>query len=122
MRPEAPFKLPALDQTPIPNPHPQTLFEVTFLAYISQHWYPCMTDQNIRDNLASPYNQWEKTMYHAISAWKAKDPDADKDTACELDMRDRACGKKRADGDMCICGSETDDEGVVARLERDYHL
>ena len=81
--PETPFKLPIVDQTPIPNPSAHTVFEITFLAYISNLWYPCQTDQSIREKLASPFPQWEKAMYHAISAWKAKDPDADKDMTCE---------------------------------------
>ncbi|KAH8079670.1 kinase-like domain-containing protein [Filobasidium floriforme] len=87
LRPETPWKRPVLDHTPIPEPSPKIVFEVTFLAYISNLWYPCQTDQCIRENLASPFPAWEKTMYHAISAWKAKDPDADKDMTSKPMMK-----------------------------------
>ena len=59
------------------------MFEINFLAYIGQQWFPCQTDVGIRQALQDTAPRWEKRMYHAIKSWKAKDPDAEKSASCE---------------------------------------
>jgi len=78
LAPRIDIKLPQHTDQPILNPEPSIMFEINMLSYMARQWFPCETDQRLREKLADGYVRWEKRMYHAIKAWKAKDPDADR--------------------------------------------
>lgn len=70
--------LPRFNETPIYTPDPETLREITFLSYLAGEWYPIETDRTIRRHLRDEKgSRWEKRMYHALKAWKPRDPDAE---------------------------------------------
>ncbi|GHJ85933.1 hypothetical protein NliqN6_2335 [Naganishia liquefaciens] len=72
-----PLKL-KFNNAPVLNPTIDLLEEVAFLAWQAEEWYPCQTYTRIVRHLAAPESEhrWEKRMYHALQAWKPKDPDA----------------------------------------------
>lgn len=72
-----PLKL-KFKNAPITNPTIELLEEVAFLAWQAEEWYPCQTYTRIVRHLAAPESEyrWEKRMYHALQAWRPKDPDA----------------------------------------------
>jgi hypothetical protein len=72
-----PIKL-KFNNAPITNPSIDLLEELAFLAWQAEEWYPCQTYTRIVRHLAAPESEyrWEKRMYHALQAWKPKDPDA----------------------------------------------
>ena len=78
LRPDS-YTMPTPVFRPIRDPLPQVLYEITYLAYMAGQWFPCESDLVIRSRLADNYVRWEKNMYHALTSWKAKDPDANKD-------------------------------------------
>lgn len=77
------YRMPTPVYRPVNDPTPQVLYEITYLAYMAGQWYPCESDLAIRSRLADNYQRWEKNMYHALTSWKAKDPDANKDATGE---------------------------------------
>lgn len=62
---------------PIPNPDPEIINEVLFLASCAGEWYPVQSEAKIRERLGRgpEWRQWETRVYHGLAAWKAKDPD-----------------------------------------------
>jgi hypothetical protein len=96
LRPDS-YKMPTPVYRPVRDPSPQVLYEITYLAYMAGQWFPCESDLVIRSRLADNYQRWEKNMYHALTSWKAKDPDANKDatgkSVCE-NVCEGGCAKR----------------------------